>query len=152
MLGFGSLPAYSFPKLGQDRKAPEVKRPEEVSPSARVSFRPGSSRANSQLTPRGRPAVPASRTTPSSRTVATPAAAPPAQQPLNPAQLPRGWSRNGWTLPPGQARKAQPPPPPPPPPAQGNGKGQVNGQRRGQTTTTTTTTTTQTPQGGLKKK
>ena len=138
MLGFGSLPGVSLVKkpfaeiAGAERDAPRAER-KNVSPAVRRSSQPV---ARETASVRQRPAARSKARAGARRAVSRPVSRPPAtqvtppppvaQQPLNPAQRPRGWSRSGATAPPGQARKTIPPPPP-----------STRGQRRGQTPPTT---------------
>lgn len=153
MLGFGRLPGVSLVERvfdgpgGSGAHITPVSRNDAAQPA---SERSGvARRVASQIARGSQPAsssrARARRSTSSPRNPSRPPAAvlapaPPAQQPVNPAQRQRGWAREGATAPPGQLRKSEPPPPP-----------GTRGQRRGQTPTTTTTTTTPLPPGQAKK-
>jgi hypothetical protein len=134
MLGFGSLPGVSVVKqpfdgiAGGPAEAPRSES-KNVSPDVRRSSQPvARENASARKSPAVRSKARAAARQAGSRPVTRPPAtqvttpAPVAQQPLNPAQRPRGWSRSGATAPPGQTRKATPPPPPG---TRGRGHGQT---------------------------
>ena len=143
MFGFGNLPGLPLPGVGQHSSgnAPAVEEGKSINPLSTPRERSGApavAPARSDGGALGRGTAGSRRSTSaggrsaargSGTAVVTPA--PPAQQPVNPAQRTRGWARKGGTAPPGQTRKAQPPPPPQ----------SQRGVRRGQQTTTPTTTT-----------
>jgi ADP-ribose pyrophosphatase YjhB (NUDIX family) len=151
MFGFGSLPGISLITPGHDGKqGADTPAQQQAGGDARLrqwieQRRLAARQAQMHRTARAsalQQRAAATKTAPRFRPVApsaaTPAVAPPAQQPVNPAQRERGWARNGQLAPPGQLR-TQPPPP-----------ATSRGQRRGQQTTTTTTTTPL-PPGQAKK-
>ena len=138
MLGFGNLPGVSLAKQPFGVIAPDSSdRPRaeraDVAPVVRRSDRvekrivAGAQErrvVGAKAVAKARPVRPRPVSRPPAGQVTPPA--PVAQQPLNPAQRPRGWTRRGAAAPPGQARQATPPPPP-----------GTRGQRRGQTPPTT---------------
>ena len=139
MLGFGSLPGVSLITPGHEGKQRAAPAHQQARDVARLSpsldhRRLVARRAQARRTARAsalQQRAAATRAVPRSRAVTRPAApraavAPPAQQPVNPAQRQRGWARKGQPAPRGQLRTD------PPPPAT------AQGQRRGQQTTTTT--------------
>jgi hypothetical protein len=151
MFGFGSLPGVSLIKPAHDAKRPADSTAQQQAvrdaprsqsfDQHRLVARQAQARRTAQAGALQQPETKA-KAAARSRRVRPPAAAraviaPPAQQPVNPAQRQRGWARKGQTAPPGQLRT------PPPPPAS------ARAQRRGQQTTTTTTTPL--PPGQAKK-